>query len=162
MQTSSYSFVPIEKIIWGTAASEALPREIDARGAPRVFIVASGALSRKTETIGQVASALGKRYTGRFDECREHSPLESVIACLDAARRASPDLLVTIGGGSVIDTAKIVQLGLTHGIQTLEELMQRANKPTPEPSKIRQLIVPTTISVPNSQTEPEASTSEES
>jgi len=146
MQTGSYSFVPIEKILWGTAAREALPREIVARGATRIFIVASGTLSRKTENIDQVVSALGKRYIGRFDECREHSPLESVIACLDAARRASPDLLVTIGGGSVIDTAKIVQLGLTHGIQTLDELLERANKPTPGPSKIRQFIVPTTLS----------------
>ena len=146
IQTGSYSFVPIEKIIWGTAASEALPREIDARGAARVFIVASGTLSRKTETIDRVASALGNRYAGRFDECREHSPLESVIACLGAARRASPDLLVTIGGGSVIDTAKIVQLGLTHGINTLDELEERANKPTSGPSTIRQLIVPTTLS----------------
>jgi hypothetical protein len=94
--------------------------------------------------MDRVASALGKRYAGRFDECREHSPLESVIACLGAVRRASPDLLVTIGGGSVIDTAKIVQLGLTHGIHTLDELLERANKPTPGPSKIRQLIVPTT------------------
>jgi maleylacetate reductase len=96
--------------------------------------------------MDRVASALGKRYAGRFDECREHSPLESVIACLGAVRRASPDLLVTIGGGSVIDTAKIVQLGLTHGIHTLDELLERANKPTPGPSKIRQLIVPTTLS----------------
>jgi len=69
-----------------------------------------------------------------------------VIACLEAAWRASPDLLVTIGGGSVIDTAKIVQLGLTHGIRTLDELLERANRPTPGPSKIRQIIVPTTLS----------------
>lgn len=146
MQPGSYSFVPIEKIIWGTAAIEALPREIDERGATRVFVVASGTLSKKTEIIDQVAHALGKRYAGRFDECREHLPLESVIACLGAAWRASPDLLVTIGGGSIIDTAKIVQLGLTHGVHTIDELLAHANKPTPGPSKIRQLIVPTTLS----------------
>jgi maleylacetate reductase len=146
MQTGSYSFVPIEKIIWGTSAREALPREIEERGAARVFIVASGTLSRKTETIDQVAHVLGKRYAGRFDQCREHSPLESVTACLNAAWRASPDLLVTIGGGSVIDTAKIVQLGLSHGVHTIEELLAFANKPTPGLSKIRQLIVPTTLS----------------
>jgi alcohol dehydrogenase class IV len=146
MQTGSYSFVPLEKIIWGTPVIEALPREIEERGAAQVFIVASGTLSRKTEIIDQVAHALGKRYVGRFDECREHAPLESVIACLGASWRASPDLLVTIGGGSVIDTAKIVQLGLTHGVHTIEELLALANKPTPGPSKIRQLIVPTTLS----------------
>jgi maleylacetate reductase len=77
---------------------------------------------------------------------REHSPLESVIACVDAARRASPDLLVTIGGGSVIDTAKIVQLALTHEIRTIDQLLERANKPTLGPSRIRQVMVPTTLS----------------
>jgi alcohol dehydrogenase class IV len=146
MQTGSYSFVPIEKIIWGTPAIEALPREIDARGATRVFIVASGTLSRKTQTMDQIAHALGKRYVGRFDECREHAPLESVISCLDATWRASPDLIATIGGGSIIDSAKIVQLGLTHNVRTLDDLLTLANKPTPGPSKIRQLIVPTTLS----------------
>src|SRR6266852_6075073 len=133
MRTGSYSFVPLEKTIWGTPAVEALPREIEARGATRVFVVASGTLSRKTEIIDQVARALGKRYAGRFDECREHAPLESVIACLDASRRASPDLIVTIGGGSVIDTAKIVQLGLTNNVRTIDELLALANKPTPGP-----------------------------
>ncbi len=146
MRTGSYSFVPTEKIIWGVPAVEALPREIEERGAARVFIVASGTLSRKTQTIDQVAHALGKRYVGRFDECGEHSPLESVIACLCACGRASPDLIVTIGGGSVIDTAKIVQLGMTHNVRTIDDLLLLANKPTTGPSKIRQLIVPTTLS----------------
>src|SRR5882757_9212759 len=118
MRTGSYSFVPLEKIIWGVPAVEALPREIEERRAARVFIVASGTLSRKTQVIDQIAHALAERYVGRFDECREHAPLESVIECLSAARRASPDLLVTIGGGTVIDTAKIVQLGLTHEVST--------------------------------------------
>jgi alcohol dehydrogenase class IV len=69
-----------------------------------------------------------------------------VIECLSAAWRASPDLLVTIGGGSVIDTAKIVQLGLTHNVHTIDDLLLLANNPTPGSSKIRQLIVPTTLS----------------
>lgn len=146
MRTGSYSFVPLEKIIWGVPAIEALPREIEERWAARVFIVASGTLSRKTEVIDQVAHPLGKRYVGRFDECREHAPLESVIDCLSAAGRASPDLIVTIGGGSVIDTAKIVQLGLTHGIRTIDDLLAHANKSTTGPSTIRQLIAPTTLS----------------
>ena len=146
MRTGSYSFVPLEKIIWGVPAVEALPREIEERRATRVFIVASGTLSRKTPVIDQVAHALGKRYVGRFDECREHAPLESMIECLSAAWRASPDLLVTIGGGSVIDTAKIVQLGLTHNVHTIDDLLLLANKPTLGSSKIRQLIVPTTLS----------------
>ena len=146
MRTGSYSFVPLEKIVWGLPAVEALPREIEERSAERVFMVASGTLSRKTQVVDQLAQALGKRYVGRFDECREHAPLESVIECLSAARRASPDLLVTIGGGTVIDTAKIVQLGLTHGVRTIDDLLLLANKPTPGPSRIRQLIVPTTLS----------------
>src|SRR5258706_10373518 len=146
MPTGSYSFVPIEKIVWGVPVIEAVPREIEERGGARVFIVASGTLARKTPVIDQVAQALGKRYVGQFDECREHAPLESIIACLDAARRASPDLIVTIGGGTVIDTAKIVQLGMTRGVRSLDDLLAHANKPPSGPSKIRQIIVPTTLS----------------
>src|SRR6266404_5393967 len=54
MRTGSYSFVPLEKISWGVPAVEALPREIEQRRAARVFIVASGTLSRKTQVIDRV------------------------------------------------------------------------------------------------------------
>ena len=70
-------------------------------------------LSRKADVIATIRKALGARDVGLFDECREHTPLESVMACLDAVRAANPDLILTVGGGSPIDMVKVIQLCLT-------------------------------------------------
>jgi alcohol dehydrogenase class IV len=146
MQTGTYNYVPIERVSWGKPATEAVVQEADRIGATRVFCVASGTLSRKTDVISAVQHALGARYVGLFDECREHTPLQSVIECADAVRAAQPNLIVTIGGGTPIDTVKIVQLCLSHNIRDIEGLLALANKPNSKPSTVRQIIVPTTLS----------------
>ena len=146
MQTGTYSYVPIERVSWGKPAAEAVAQEAERAGANCVFCVASGTLSRRTDAIKGVREALGARYAGLFDECREHTPLPSVIACAEAVRAANPDLIVTIGGGTPIDTVKIVQLCLSQGIRDVPGLLALANKPTSKASLVRQIIVPTTLS----------------
>jgi alcohol dehydrogenase class IV len=146
MRPGSYRNVPIDKVVWGTPAAEAIAAEVDALGAKRVFVVASGTLSRSTDEIGKIRSALGDRFAGLFDHCKEHTPLESVIECAAAVRSANADLIVTIGGGTPIDTVKIVQLCLTLGIESVEALRAISGKPNFMPSVIRQIIVPTTLS----------------
>src|SRR5579871_701532 len=146
MESGQHRNLPIDKIVWGRPAAEAVGAEAAALGAERVFIVASGSLARKTPEITQIADALGARHAGTFDQCREHTPLESVIACADAVRRAKADLMVTVGGGTPIDTVKIVQLCLTQGIETVDALRAIARVAQRTPSVIRQLAVPTTLS----------------
>jgi maleylacetate reductase len=111
-----------------------------------VFLVASGTLSRKTSAIATIRRALDGRDAGLFDQCKEHTPLESVIACVKAVRAAEADLIVTVGGGSPIDMVKVVQLCLTHDVHDIAGLKTYAGKPTREPSAIRQIIAPTTLS----------------
>jgi maleylacetate reductase len=146
MKQGHYDTVPLERVRWGTPAAEAVVEEASGLGANRVFTVASGTLSRKTDVIATIREALGARDVGLFDQIGEHTPLESVIACLTAAREAKADLLLTVGGGSPIDAVKVVQLGLTHGIRDIDRLKTFAGKLTREPSAIRQIIVPTTLS----------------
>jgi maleylacetate reductase len=146
MQRGQYRNVPIEKIVWGTPAAEAIAAEVDALGDKRVFVVASGTLSRSTDEIGKIRSALGDRFAGLFDRCKEHTPLESVIDCAAAVREVNAGLIVTVGGGTPIDTVKIVQLCLTQGIDGVEALRAISGKPNFMPSVIRQMIVPTTLS----------------
>ncbi len=146
MKQGHYDTVRLERVRWGTPAAEAVVQEADRLGASRVFTVASGTLSRKTNVVSTIRKALGARDAGVFDQIGEHTPLESVIACLTAARDARANLLLTVGGGSPIDAVKVVQLGLTHDIRNIDQLKTFAGKPTREPSSIRQIIVPTTLS----------------
>jgi alcohol dehydrogenase class IV len=146
VQTGSYTCTPLEKVIWGLPAPETARLELDRLDAKRVFVVASGTLSKKTSVIADLREALGDRFVGCFDACREHSPLESVIECVQAVGHAQPDLLLTLGGGSVIDTAKIAQLGLTHGVKDMAGLQTHIGVPSTAPSKVRQIVIPTTLS----------------
>jgi alcohol dehydrogenase class IV len=71
-----------------------------------------------------------------------------VIAAADAVRAAAPDLILTVGGGTPIDTVKIVQLVLAHGVGEPEEL-ERLRAPVlkeSRPSPVRQVAIPTTLS----------------
>src|SRR5438128_5578422 len=50
-----------------------------------------------------------------YDGVRENPTTQDVIRCVDAARRAEIDLLIGLGGGSSMDTAKGSNLLLTNG-----------------------------------------------
>jgi alcohol dehydrogenase class IV len=133
-------------VIWGESADQAVAREAERLKASRIMIVASGTLSRETNVIQSVARALGGRYAGLFDQGREHAPLEYILECAEVARGLDPDLIVTIGGGSPIDMVKIVLLCLTHDLRTREDLLALAGKTTSTPSRLRQIVAPTTLS----------------
>jgi len=152
---ASYSYLPLERVVFGLPAAEAAAEEAARIGAGRVFIVASKTLSRKTAVVREIAGTLGARYAGLFDECVAHTPWPSVVAAVDAVRAAKPDLILTIGGGTPIDTVKILQICLAHGVTRPEELdaLHAALRPDgsrfiPEirPSPVRQVVVPTTLS----------------
>ena len=99
--------------------------------------------------------ALGNRCAGVFDRMPPHTPRSAVIAATEAARAAKADLIVTIGGGSITDGAKAVQMCLANDIRTAEAMDRlRPVKGAdgsigPPPMKaptVRQISVPTTLS----------------
>ena len=106
----SYTYLPLERVIFGRPAAEAAAEEAQRIGATRVFVVASKTLSRRTGAVERIAKGLGNRYAGLFDECVAHTPWPSVIEAANAVRKAGPDLILTVGGGTPIDTVKILQI----------------------------------------------------
>jgi len=143
-----YAYLPLERVVFGRPAAEAVAAEAERIGVKRVFVVASKTLSRKTRLIDEIRRALGPRDTGLFDECVAHTPWPSVIAAAEAVRAAAPDLILTVGGGTPIDTVKILQLVLAHGARAPEDL-ERLRVPLlkdVKPSPVRQVAVPTTLS----------------
>ena len=151
----SYNYLPLERVVFGKPAAQAAVEEATRIGARKVFIVAAKSLSRKTAVVREVADALGPKYAGLFDECIAHTPWPSVVAAAAAVRAAGPDLIVTIGGGTPIDTVKILQICLAHGVERAEDLDAlhstlgpdgRRVDPAIKPSPVRQVAVPTTLS----------------
>lgn len=155
MRAGHFDFQPQERVVWGRPAAEAIAVEAERLGARRIFICSSRSLSQTTDAVARIRSRLGSGCVGLFDACREHTPREAVIKATKAAREAAPDAIVAIGGGSVIDTVKLVVLCLTHDIERAEQLDAYYARPSPEglrpnrpigPIDIRQIAVPTTLS----------------
>jgi alcohol dehydrogenase class IV len=150
-----YAYLPLERVVFGRPAASAAAAEADRIGARRVFVVASKSLSRGTPAIREITQALGSRAAGLFDRCVAHTPWPSVIEAADAVRGANPDMILTVGGGTPIDTVKILQICLAHGVTRAEELDRlhasvgadgRRIDPQIKPSPVRQVAVPTTLS----------------
>ncbi len=151
----AYAYLPLERVVFGAPAAQAAAQEADRIGANRVFIVASKTLSTKTPLVREIADRLGNRYVGLFDACAAHTPRATVIAAARAVREASPDLILTVGGGTPIDTVKVLQICLAHDVDSIEGLdslhMSVAadgtrTVPAIKPSPVRQVAVPTTLS----------------
>ncbi len=155
MASGMHEFLAQDRVIWGTPAALAVVAEADRRNAHRVFIVTSKTLNRKTDAVQKIRDALGARCAGTFDECVEHTPRESVMAAAEAVRQAKPDLILTFGGGTAIDTVKVMLIALAHDLTSpaqLSEYHLRINAdgsrhtPVIKPPPMRQIVLSTTLS----------------
>ncbi|OAF02232.1 alcohol dehydrogenase [Bradyrhizobium centrolobii] len=142
-------FGAIEEVVFGHPAAEAILAQMDRLRSDRAFLMVSGTLNRQTDEIAKIKQALGPRCASVFDAMPAHTPREAVIAAANAAREAKADLIVTVGGGSITDGAKAVQLCLANGIDDVAGIERiRVHKgvaPEMNAPLVRQISVPTTI-----------------
>jgi maleylacetate reductase len=139
-------FSKMEEVIYGRPAAEAVAELVGRNGAERAFLMVSGTLNRETDEIEKLRRALGNKCVGTFASMPPHTPRQAVIAAAEQAREARADLIVTLGGGSITDGAKAVQLCLANDIRTADD-MDKVRAPNPvKGSKVRQISVPTTLS----------------
>lgn len=149
MHTGRVVFGAMEEVVFGRPAAEAIAAQMDRLGAARAFLMVSGTLNRQTDEIEKIRNRLGPQCVASFDAMPPHTPREAVIAAAEQARKADADLIVTIGGGSITDGAKAVQLCLANGVRAVEGIEAiRARKGVAPPMNaptVRQISVPTTI-----------------
>ena len=142
-------FGAMDEVVFGRPAAEAVPEQMARLGARRAFLMVSGTLNRQTGEVEKIRQALGSRYALTFDAMPPHTPREAVIAAAGQAREAGADLIVTVGGGSITDGAKAVQLCLANDISSVDDIDRvRASKgvaPAMTAPMVRQISVPTTI-----------------
>ena len=142
-------FGAMDEVVFGKPAAEAVVEQMDRLGAQRAFLMVSGTLRRETDAVENISRALGGRCAAIFDAMPAHTPREAVIAATEQARNANADLIVTIGGGSITDGAKAVQLCLANDIRSVAawtaSAPSRAQPPPMTAPTVRQISVPTTI-----------------
>ena len=150
-----HRYPPVDGVIYGIPLAEALAEEIKRLDARAVYVMASGTLARKTGVIDEVRSVLGNRLAGVCAKIGAHTPRIDVVAAANEARAAKADVLLTVGGGSVTDAAKMVGLCLGNDVSSPDQLDAFAATISPEgktvrpptkPPGVRAIAVPTTLS----------------
>ncbi|MCD7037681.1 MULTISPECIES: iron-containing alcohol dehydrogenase [Pseudomonas] len=149
------TFTETERVTIGQPAREAIRDQAEKMDARRVFILASQTLRTNTDEIAAIERELGDRHAATFSGIAPHAPRTDVLRATNAAREARADLIVSIGGGSVTDAAKIVALLLKHDVRCVEEFDPLHVYVDPEGNvinpvtlgpDIRVICVPTTLS----------------
>jgi maleylacetate reductase len=147
----SYQYPTMESVVYGRPAAEALCEEAERLDAKRVFLIVSRTLNTKTDEIEKIRKALGDRYADTFDGIPQHTTREVVVKTARQARDAEADLVVAIGGGSVVDAAKIVLMCMEHeifgedGLDGFETTPERRFGAFRTP-KARMIAIPSTLS----------------
>jgi alcohol dehydrogenase class IV len=103
---------------------ESLKDQVARVGAKRAFVVCSPSVNRRTDTVRRIEAALGNRYAGVFDGIEKDSTYASVSAAKEAATEAGADLLIAVGGGSVIVATRAVAIFLAEPGDPFEIMTQ--------------------------------------
>ncbi|MGB3633828.1 MAG: iron-containing alcohol dehydrogenase [Rubrobacteraceae bacterium] len=111
MKSGTHKFLPTERVHFGVGSLEKIEEE--ARSKDRAFLVTGRSLDEKTDLIRRVEALLGEKHAGTFSGMGQHTPGSAVEQAAGEAEMAAADLLVSVGGGSVIDGTKAIarQLG---------------------------------------------------
>ena len=96
-------------IIFGVGVLKRLPEELDKMGLSRALVLST---PFQSEQASEIASLLGDRASGLFDQAVMHVPGETVKAAIKLANSVKADCTVSLGGGSTTGLGKALVLKL--------------------------------------------------
>jgi alcohol dehydrogenase class IV len=136
----------------GVDALQHLAEEVRRHKAQRAFVVCGQTVAHKTNLLERVHDQLGTLYAGVFDAMDKDSTWPAVEKGTAAARAAGADLLIAIGGGSVIVGTRVIAIllaeqGDPYALMTQYPEEQPAYSPrllAPKPPIINIVTTPTT------------------
>lgn len=95
------------RVVFGSDAVMRVADEVTALGASRVLLIADGGAKLVADVL---ADRLGSRLAARLDEVRQHVPQELVDTAREIVVGTSPNVIVTIGGGSATGLGKVIAI----------------------------------------------------
>jgi len=102
----NFTFQNPTRILFGRGQIENIEGEIPADA--RILLVAGGGSIRKNGVLEQVMKALAGRTVHEFWGVTPNPDVAVLLPALEIVRRESIDFVLAVGGGSVIDGAKLI------------------------------------------------------
>ncbi|KID81487.1 iron-containing alcohol dehydrogenase [Metarhizium guizhouense ARSEF 977] len=118
--------------------------------AKKIYIIVSSSIS-KTENFAILRNALGAKICGIRHGIKPHTPWPEVLEIASELRDNQADLIVTLGGGSLTDGAKIASFACANSAFTLDDLDKIHIGAKPDPASLKTcnihiINIPTTLS----------------
>ena len=105
----AFSFKKEPVISYGLPFPDACRKHVkETFKASRVYIIASASLSKQTDALKDLQKALDGKVAGVRIGMKSHTFLSEVVDVTLDAQKVDADLIVTLGGGSLSDAAKLV------------------------------------------------------
>jgi len=115
VKDSGWSLPPSQQTVaFGVPIADALPEAVQRLAARRVAVVTTNSLTGPGGLAEVVCNILGPKFHSVVAGIHSHTPRADVVRVIKALEGA--DGVVTIGGGSVCDSAKAARLCLANGI----------------------------------------------
>ncbi|KAL4960214.1 iron-containing alcohol dehydrogenase [Aspergillus stella-maris] len=160
METFRPAFVdrPRPLLSYGVSFPEAVSRHVvDTFNAKRVYMICSGSLSKNTDALDRIAQTLQRvkvEIVGKRIGMKSHTLWSEVLEITADARDCEADLILTLGGGTLTDGAKVISFALANNAKTFEDLETLCMGPNqeppsatnPHPSVVPIVSIPTTLS----------------
>lgn len=133
MAKAYYEFFCPVKVIAGSAALEHIPFELATLGAKRPMIITDKGVRSNNllEPVEQAFAAAETTIAVIFDDVPPDSSLQTVRKAAQLYRENNCDAIIAIGGGSVIDTSKGVNILVSEGGDDLLKYSGAHNLPKP-------------------------------
>ena len=71
-------FSPMEEVVFGRPAAQAVAEQAERLGATRVLLMVSGTLARETDEVARIRAALGNRVAAKY-RMPAHTPRHAVV-----------------------------------------------------------------------------------
>jgi aldehyde dehydrogenase (NAD+) len=139
-QDLSFVYFGTTKIIFGNGSSASeVEAEMSALKCSRAIVVTDQGII-KAGLLDKITNSLGKKCVGVFSDVPQDSGLDVIDRAAAFAREKGADIIISVGGGSAIDTAKGMCILLTEGgsIADFEGIQQLTRLQTPH------IVIPTT------------------
>lgn len=139
-QDLSFVYSGTTKIIFGRGSSNSeVESEMNALKCSRAIVVTDQGII-KAGLLDKITKALGEKCVGVFSDVPQDSGMDVVDRATAFAKEKGADIVISVGGGSAIDTAKCMCILLTEGGSLADfEGIQLLTRP-----QMPHIVIPTT------------------
>jgi acyl-CoA reductase-like NAD-dependent aldehyde dehydrogenase/alcohol dehydrogenase class IV len=116
-----YEYEPTTRVISGPGSVSRLTGEMAELKKERILVLTDAGVV-KVGHLDRIKDALGARIAAIFSEVPQDSGLDVIDAAAALGRKHDVEAVLSLGGGSVIDTAKATVVAITGGIKAVQTL----------------------------------------